>query len=395
MQSIHAKLKKSVKAFRHFPYVAIALSAGLLSYSLWCGIGLTFDSLNYLASAKNFAVSGLLINADGKPNITQAPLFAVFLSVLNHRVMDLVRIFHLVFFTATMLIILNILQKLVKNQLFISVAIAMTSFAVGTQMIYNFVWSEPLFFLLFALHNWVLIRYLKTRKMSDLLLLAIMALLMGVSRNAGIFIIFATLIGLLIIPQQFERRATFWYGIIATSGFAVWNFYTFYMLKGAKGFLEGLSVFNDKIDPLISYLDILLAWFLPGIIPLYLRLIMMCLVILIISSKLKRGNIRPESAFFLLQSGVYIFFILTFFRMYQSDAERFFSVVLPWVIIGVFIILEMINWQRISHRVIIIVMTISLSYMIARSIKNSIFWHRNHCEELLPGFPGTWIDYPT
>ena len=393
MQSIRKKLKKSGKASHLIPYLVIAISACLLSYSLWCGIGLTFDSMNYLASARSFDATFQLINANGKPNTFQAPLFAIFLSLFDNHVMDFIRIINIAFFLVTMIIVFNILKTLVKDVLLTSIAIAMISLAVGSQMIYNFVWSEPLFLLFLAAHNLFLIKYLKTGRLTHLLLTATMAFLMCITRNAGIFILFATLIGLIIIPQHPGGKAALLYGLFGVSGFVAWNSYTFVVLKGTKSFLEGLIFFSDQVAPLTSYLDTLLAWFLPGFIPFYIRLALVLIAIFMIFYKLKAGILRPETRIFIIQSVVYVFFILAFFRMYESDAERFFAIIFPWVMIGIFSTIENINRHLIVRKIILIALIGCLPYMVARSVKNSIFWHKSHCSATSTGIFPPRIDY--
>ena len=74
---------KSVKYFEYSIWIVIALSIGLIIYSTWCGIGLTYDSFDYLAAASSFQKDGILRNHNGGPYFFHAPLFPVLVSILG------------------------------------------------------------------------------------------------------------------------------------------------------------------------------------------------------------------------------------------------------------------------------------------------------------------------
>jgi hypothetical protein len=51
----------------------VILSVGSLVYSAKCGLGITYDSQNYLAAAESMAKSGTLETQFGEPYMAQPP----------------------------------------------------------------------------------------------------------------------------------------------------------------------------------------------------------------------------------------------------------------------------------------------------------------------------------
>jgi hypothetical protein len=49
-------------------------------YAQSCGVGLTYDSQNYVWASNTWAGKGILQNHDGVPFLQQPPLFSLFLS---------------------------------------------------------------------------------------------------------------------------------------------------------------------------------------------------------------------------------------------------------------------------------------------------------------------------
>lgn len=353
-------------------------------YSTWCGLGLTYDSHDYLAAAKSFYESGLLINKNGQAFIVHSPLLPILISGLGQNPLAMLRIMNLLFFTGTMIIFRELVVKNIRNEILRWCVYFAIVFAVGIHMIYNFVWSEPLFLFLFAFHNWFLIKYLKREKSKDLWILILLAFCMGITRNAGFFIILSSFL-ILFFTKKIRKPVTLYYFILGASGFAAWNMYTFFIQGGIVKFREGLSLFTGIGLNFRNYLDIISAWILPPFLPLVFRIILVFLLISFSIMKFKIRRITMEGKVFFFQSAVYTFMLIMFISVYKSDVERYMAVIYPWIFIGVFIILDtwILRFSKLFNRLLIVLICCWLSYVCARTIKNSVMWHKSNSTSMI------------
>ncbi len=141
---------KSVKYFEYSIWIVVALSTGLIIYSTWCGIGITYDSIDYLAAASSFQKDSILCNHNGSPYFFHAPLFPVLLSILGENPLVKIKVINLLLFFIMLLTIQQIIHQYFTHRWLNVMCLFAIGFGVGQQMIYNFIWTEPSFLFLFA-----------------------------------------------------------------------------------------------------------------------------------------------------------------------------------------------------------------------------------------------------
>jgi hypothetical protein len=376
---IKPKVAKRFKVYDIISVIILFSATGMLIYSTWCGPGITYDSKDYIAAAESFRSSGELLNSDGKPFIAHAPLLPVLLSIPGGDLFFFIRIFHVILFGSTMMIIMMMLRTLIKAEQFRLMAFTAIAFAVGIQMIYNFVWTEPLFLFFFAVHNWALIRFLKLKRQTDFGLLVIAAFMMGLTRNAGFFIILATGPSLLLFANR--RSSSLLYLFLGSLGFTIWNIYTFFLQDGVNTIVEGVPFFTAIGLNFRNYLDVMTTWMMPSLVPMAFRILLAVVMIFVLSLALKSRNLAVEGKAFLVQSILYTCIMIVFISVDKSDVERLLAVTYPWLVIGFFMILapEQLGRGKISARIIFPLLCCWCIYVGARSVKNSMMWHQNNC----------------
>ena len=376
---------KSVKYFEYSIWIVIALSIGLTIYCTWCGIGLTYDSFDYLAAASSFQKDSILRNHNGSPYFFHAPLFPVLLSLLGENPLVKIKVINLLLFLMTLLTIQQIIDRHFTHRWLNVMCLFAIGFGVGQQMIYNFVWTEPSFLFLFALHNLFLIKYLKRHRKQELVWLILMAFLMGITRNAGFFILFSTAIVLFLYRKEKENYSIVFYLFIGSSGFVLWNLYAFFILNGFDGILNDDAFFSGYWINLINYLDIFLQWIFPSIIPIVLRLVFLLSFFIISLKLINARNFAFLTKVFFTQFLIYTFIMIFFVEVDKSEIERLLAIVYPWFIVGLLLLIDQF-WHKLNRsvkRIFQICLVVWLIYVGGRSIKNSIMWHQNHCQESL------------
>jgi hypothetical protein len=376
---IKPKVAKRFKVYDIISVIILFSATGMLIYSTWCGCGITYDSKNYIAAAESLRSSGELLNSDGKPFIAHAPLLPVLLSISGGDVLFFIRIFHVILFGSTMMIIMVMLRTLIKAEQFRLMAFAAIAFAVGTQMIYNFVWTEPLFLFFLAIHNWALIRFLRQENQASYRVLVLAALVMGLTRNAGFFIILATGLSLLLFANR--RSSSLLYLFLGSLGFTIWNIYAFFLQGGANTIVEGVPFFTAIGLNFRNYLDVMTTWMMPSLVPMEFRILLAAIMIFILLFALKGRKLAVEGKAFLVQSILYTCIMILFISVDKSDVERLLAVIYPWLVIGIFMILDRAQsgMGRITRRIVFSLLCCWCIYVGARSVKNSMMWHQNNC----------------
>jgi hypothetical protein len=131
----------------------------LFGYATYNGLAMTFDSWNYLEAAQSFTAHGELRNADGTPYTMWPPLFPVLLSTWA-RLTPL----HWKWLQAGCLMVSLVLwgglgQRLLTHKVLARLYVLALAFSTPWLMCAGFLWSEPVFMLLFAGYVYTLYRY--------------------------------------------------------------------------------------------------------------------------------------------------------------------------------------------------------------------------------------------
>ena len=373
-------MKKTYKLHHFFAAIFLLLSLGILIFSTWCGIGLTYDSYDYLAAATAFRNNGILLNAHGSAFLIHAPFFPVFISALGNNPLIILKLFNILFFGVTLIIIYLTNCRLFKNNWFCSISVLIIGLSVGHQMIYNFLWSEPLFLFFFALHNFFLVRFLGTQRNYDFWLLILFAFMMCLTRNAGFFIIIPTS-WILFTSHHKSWRSMFQYFFISTLGFGLWNVYVIAAHNGMGSVYFSNEFFVGIWINASNYLKVMSLWFLPAFVPFIFRLLVMIPFVAYLGFLFYKIEMPKPAAYSIVQSTIYILIMIFIGKFDDSEIERLLSIIYPWLIVALLLVLDQL-WKKFDYlikRIIIFFMILWMSYLGTRSIHNAIMWHSNQC----------------
>jgi hypothetical protein len=365
----------------HLNFIKYILPLGVLIYSTWCGLGLTYDSYDYLSAARSLADHGSLLNADGSLYCIHAPFFPILISIIIGKSLFPLKIFQVIIFMGSLFMIDKIIESLVVNSLLKMMAFLAISLSVGIHMAHNFIWTEPFFILIFLLHNYCLISLIKSYRFPTLLILIISGFLLGVTRNAGVFIIIPTAIILFFHLGKKSSQASLTYLVLSISGFTVWNMYALVKITRFNTFKQGGTFYQDIFASMLVYPDVISKWFLPPFIPLAIRLIILGAILILTFMLIMKFKNLTVPKVFLFQFAVYLFSIVPILVVENSEAEKLLSIVYPFVVVSIIMLLEA-SWIGIKKSVrsyIFIALSIWIGYISLRTVKNSIMWHKNNC----------------
>jgi len=347
----------------------------LLLYGNWCGLGLTYDSYNYLAAAESLTASGELRMNDGNPYVVHAPLYPAIISFFGEDPERYLRFLHLVLYMSTMLIIMRIIKISIGDILLRLGAFIIIIVSVGIQMIYSFIWTEPLFLLFFSIHNLYLIKYVKENKLEYLIVMTIAALLLGLTRNAGIFLILPTFV-LLLVQHAKKIVLPGFYLIFGLLGFTIWNINAIQYPAGVHVILDRIDIFANTYANVGNYLDVISNWFLPSVIPYFIRVAILVFLIVLMMK-----NLNKKNRFLMFQAISYIVTMIVFIKVDYSDVERLLALVYPLIIISIFTALD--GNKNGPHQrkktVIMIILAFWMVYISVRGVYNTYRWHQNRC----------------
>lgn len=361
----------------------------LLSYSTH-PINFTQDSFDYLSAAKSYSESGTLITSKGETYSNWAPLFPILLSFIDANL----KAYY--FFNLGLYFILSVggfflTFSFLKEPLIILLCAIWLSFSTSVLEQFNFFWSEPLFITLLTIKILVLLRFIKSQQMTDLILLIALGVLLCLQRYAGLFVV--TAIGISILWLIPNKKKLVLYAVIYGS-FSAFPL-LFWMYGNVQEQGDGFSMFASNLFvnffPNLFrsyYQDVLLSWFIPSqwsfgngqiLIPIALvaavYLTFKKILILSLDQKVLTLLILTYLLFLHLIDYTLINAKVIYFA-HLSDFERYLSVIYIPLILLLFSILE----SRIKtlnsnfKKAVFGLMILWTLYPILRSIKNTIDW---------------------
>jgi len=372
---------KSLRETAFIHVLKYIIPLGILIFSTWCGLGFTYDSHDYLSAAGSFREGFYFLNANGSAYFIHAPFFPIWISWVGENPLLMIKSVHIVLFFLSLMVIDKILFITI-NSLFIRIlGFFLISLAVGVHMVHNFIWTEPTFLFFFVLHNLFLILYLKKEKLSLILWMGLLALLMGITRNAAVFIVLTTSTCLWYFSRNSRIKVSITYLILGLLGFMIWNFYALVIVNKLNTFKEGGSLYQDLLASFWVYPDMISKWFMPSVVPLFVRALVLLMVLSLMIYSLFRVFSNPVPKIFLIQFLIYWVLIVPIIVVENSEAEKLMAILYPFFIIVILMFLDK-EWEKLlkPYRAIIIIGLVGwLSYTSARTVKNSIMWHQNNC----------------
>lgn len=180
------------------------------------------------------------------------------------------------------------------------------------------------------------------------MLLIVLAFLMGITRNAGIFVLIPTSKVLFLFSKgQFLKVSGTYFGL-GSIGFIAWNIYAFYVQQGFEPIYNDDLFFGGGWQNLLNYFDVSTQWFLPAMVPLLPRIfLLLILIIWLLKIKKTRAGSVLGVRVFLLQFFIYTSIMVFFIDVDYDEIERLLSIVYPWCMIGVLLAIDQ-YWDDIK-----------------------------------------------
>lgn len=258
----------SVLLRRCFPLVLglLAMLLILLSTSSH-GIGISPDSVTYIAVARNLSAGDGFTSFDDKPVVLWPPLFPIVLALVRLFVgidpQEGARLLNASLFGLTVLFSSRWLEKNTRLELAL-LGGAITLIAPPLIHVSTMAWTEPLFILLVILFLIVLQSYLTTNRRHHLITLAVVAALASLTRYIGYTLIIMGVISLMASQRSpIKRRLadTVFFLSCSILPIGVWL---------ARNFLVSDTLFGPRrpspysyYENIVSGFDSAFAWVFP------------------------------------------------------------------------------------------------------------------------------------
>lgn len=266
--SLSAFLSNRYKIFLAFVSLFGAL---LVWYAMSIqGPGVTPDSINYIAAARNLIFGLGVVNYSDSPLVWWPPFYPFLLAVVqlvfSLNTLTAAMLFNLVLFYFTIYTAgLLFFRYLNKFPLLAGFATLAVIFSISLIPIFVMVWSETLFILFVNLFLVLSDNYWQKRNISSLLLLSIIVSLSCLTRYIGIILVFAALIRILLL-ENFSWKKKFLHALIflfiSMLPLAIWLLRN-YLLVGSLTGTRMLSPFSYTQNMKAVFAQIF-SWYIPS-----------------------------------------------------------------------------------------------------------------------------------
>lgn len=301
-----------------FPVVAIALGLLLLLYAvLPMGIGLSEDSVSYLAAAHSLNNTGELRDIDGSWFVAWAPLYPLTIAALQHLSFPIehalaglnVLVFALTIFTSWLLI-----ERAMENLFFRATCLLFIVCSFTMMQTYSTAWSEPFFLLLI---NCVALTSYKpqvtSRKFLVFTLLCAMAML---QRYIGIFLILVVVLFLLKREEKISFGKITGFIFISVLPLAIWLARNYFLTETLTGFrVDGGALFQKNI---LVLADTLTSWLLPIKIPLVIRALVFAGVAVVLRNGIRNVRVHIHA----LLVATYLLALVASYFLFSFEEPR-------------------------------------------------------------------------
>jgi hypothetical protein len=359
-------------------FLIIGFSLLLQWYGRSCTLLLTSDSYNYLSAARSFAIGGEFRSPDGSYYEFWPPLFPVVLSLTSDPV-EMIHFLNLLITVVAGLILFRLAVMFLKDGLLQILFLLIALCSVYQIMISVFLWTELLFLLVVLIHFWIALSVKEGGKKT--LFLIVTAFLFCLQRSAGIFFVIAVSSWMLTagsIPWIRRVKASLLFFVISVSGLALWYGY----VKSLKGDFN-VSHFRFLEDPFYNLNAIFFTLgkgFVSG--PSFLVISsFVCILIVAVITLWKELRMNRSTQFLVWVIALYVLPFLLLGRLDQYEMDRYFSVVMPFMFLFVFIAYDRLVVRFEKYRlVMLLIIGLWVIYPMARTIKNTRMWHIRSCE---------------
>jgi len=354
-------------------------SIAVLIYSVWCGLGLTFDSYNYLSAARAIAEGRPMVTQLGVKYVAQPPLFPAVLSLWNGNLLA-TKVFNIILLAGTLCLIWKLIHFGLHGIGYKIFACFSVFLSTPLILVHSFLWSEALFLFLIQFAVVTLYFFYQTKRRRLLFVLVVLSLLLCAQRNAGIFIVSGIFLGLFLNGSSVKERIVLVGALlISVTGFFFWNLRG-YLTEGGD-FLDG-GYLQDFGGNFLRYSSAIGVWFLPPTVNSFFLIFAGFFSLLVVISLLFRFTPATDNGLLFKHLAIIIVVYLIGFiilgRPVESDIERFLSGIFPIYLVVVVRGIERIQIR--GKKWIILPLSAMLLYGLVRAGNNANRWHESRCK---------------
>jgi hypothetical protein len=353
------------------------------------GIGLSADSVTYLAAAQNIVDGRGYVNFDGAPVLAFPPLFSTLIAVLSVGLFDLASVARFINALCSGLVVFLTTYWLFRHlRSYVLAMLGATSVLFSTALIGTsvYAWSEPLFLVLTLLMLLQVARAGSTDSFASWGLAGMFASLAILDRYAGMT---AVMTGTIVLAgtktntiASFVRRL-FLFLSIAMLPICLWFYRNYEISSTITGYrAEAARTF---LQSGYDMLNVLTLWFLPGSLPFLYRfgLIILSTILFVgIVFVVFRMNIAVldiiEILPFLLFTLLYTIFMIytTSTTALSPIDDRYMSPIFAPLILSLFYLIDKLTYKygvktgnSLPHAVIATSLVIWLMYPIVTTYR--------------------------
>tara|TARA_R110002012_G_scaffold94666_2_gene229045 strand:- start:2242 stop:3438 length:1197 start_codon:yes stop_codon:yes gene_type:complete len=361
------------------PFLVGTLACCTLVYAVWCGLGLTYDSHNYLSAARAIAEGRPMETQLGAKYVAQPPLFPAILSLWNGN-LSFSKVFNIVCYAVTLILIWKLIDIVLCSFSYKVLACFYIFLSTPLLLVHSFLWSEPFFLVLIQLIIVTLYFHGETKSVYLFYALILLSLLLCAQRNAGVFIVSSIFLTFFLEESSFVNRIKIGIAFLtSSSGFFLWNLYGFSREGG--GFLDA-GYLQNVGGNILEYSSAIGVWFVPGTSSHYVVVAAGILSLwFVISIFFSSEPISPRLTFLRQLSTIPVVYVLGFVilgKPVASDAERFLAGIFPVYSVVVFQAIE--RMQIKGKKWLILPVAIILLYGLLRTGNNAKRWNESNCE---------------
>jgi hypothetical protein len=324
--------------------IVLVISSVLLQwYSHQGGLLTTSDSCNYISAANSFRSNFTFLSYDGERYLYWPPLFPIILSVFG----SVWYWIQLLIAAWTGILVVIQTRKSIDDPFLQLICQASILLGVHLLLIGVYLWSELLFLL-------ILFYFTQVVEKKHLVASIIIGFFLCLQRNSGIFFVIGAALWF------WDLRKSIVLFLLATSGFWAWNIYVS-VAQEYTYFQSIIHNFNVMSDAMMRILAPV-----PGFV---------ILIVLGVVGFLLKHDAKTHLMFIMVI--VYLACLLVIFPIAPSDSDRFVAIIVPFFMILIFRVIEIVLEKQTSARRIVwmVVVACWLAYPLSRALKNASQWH--------------------
>ena len=322
------------------------------------GIGLSADSVTYLAAAQNIATGRGYVNFDEAPVLAFPPLFSAMIAMLSVGLFDpasVARFLNALCFGLIVFLTAHWLFRHLRSYLLALLGATAVLFSIPLIGISVYAWAEPLFIVLTMLMLLQIESARSTDSLASWVLAGMFASLAVLDRYAGIIVVVTGMILLATkrtnsIASLVRRLSLFL--LIAMLPISLWFYRNYEISSTITGYrAEAARTFLQSSHDMLNVLSL---WFLPGSLPFLYRFCLMILLMFLfvgIVFVVFRRNISVRDILdtlpFLLFTFIYAIFMIytTSTTALSPIDDRYLSPIFAPLILSLFYLVDRLTYK--------------------------------------------------